>query len=117
MGQSQDFFCFLCTTCYNTYQFDFGGDDSYFGGSKPGKRGRGAGGKGKEVVAVEDREYRVDFMEMAIVKRLTGKEILRQVGDSIDEQSAVKTDGWSSYIRLLNACLNTTTITFAELKQ
>jgi len=43
---------------------------------------------------------------MAILKRLTGKEVLNSIG----EQSAVKIDGWRSYIRLLRACLNTTTI-------
>ena len=33
-------------------------DDSYFGGSKPGKRGRGASKKSKVVIAVEDKEDR-----------------------------------------------------------
>ena len=75
-------------------------DDSYFGGSKPGKRGRGASKKSKVVIAVEDKEDRAGFMKMAIVKRLTGKEIPRQMGNSIDEQSTVKTDGWRSYIVL-----------------
>ncbi len=36
-------------------------DDTYFGPSKPGKRGRGAGGKTKVVVAVESKTINHDL--------------------------------------------------------
>jgi hypothetical protein len=50
-------------------------DDTYFGSSKPGKRGRGAEGKTKVVVAVENRGDKAGFatmqpVEKSVVKRL-----------------------------------------------
>ena len=39
-------------------------DDSYFGASKPGKRGRGAAGKAKVVVAVQTLENNSGFAKM-----------------------------------------------------
>ncbi|MEJ5301664.1 MAG: IS1595 family transposase [Thermodesulforhabdaceae bacterium] len=48
-------------------------DDSYFGPSKPGKRGRGAVGKSKVVVAVENKGDRAGYVKMSLVNRVSGE--------------------------------------------
>ncbi len=72
-------------------------DDSYFGPSKPGKRGRGAAGKTKVVVAVENRDNKAGFVKMSAVERLTADEILQCMGESLQGDSTLRSDGWPSY--------------------
>jgi hypothetical protein len=50
-------------------------DDTYFGAPKPGKRGRGAAGKAKVVVAVETPHNKPRFATMHLVPRVSGQEI------------------------------------------
>jgi hypothetical protein len=50
-------------------------DDTYVGGPKPGKRGRGAAGKSKVVVAVETPGDKPRFAAMRQVPRVSGGEI------------------------------------------
>ena len=72
-------------------------DDSYFGGSKPGKEGRGALGKGKVIVSVEDRGRRAGFAKMSKVDSMSSNNISRTAGDHLTDNSKVKTDGWRAY--------------------
>jgi len=79
----------------------FGGlvemDDSYSGPSKPGKRGRGAAGKTKVVVAVENRGKKAGFVKMAPVERVSRDEILMSMGENLDKDSMLRSGGWRSY--------------------
>lgn len=50
-------------------------DDSYFGGSKPGKRGRGPAGKATVVVSVGDRGRKAGFAKMHKVEKMTSDNI------------------------------------------
>jgi hypothetical protein len=50
-------------------------DDTYFGAPKSGKRGRGAAGKAKVVVAVETPGSKPRFATMHLVPRVSGQEI------------------------------------------
>ena len=50
-------------------------DDTYFGAPKPGKRGRGAAGKTKVVVAVETPTDKPRFAAMRLVPRVSRAEI------------------------------------------
>jgi transposase-like protein len=72
-------------------------DDSYFGGSKPGKEGRGALGKAKVIVSVEDLGRKAGFAKMSKVDSVSGKNISRVAGDHLRDNSKVKTDGWGAY--------------------
>jgi transposase-like protein len=72
-------------------------DDSYFGGSKPGKEGRGALDKAKVVVSVEDRGRKAGFAKMSMVDGMSGKDIGRVAGLHLTDNSKVKTDGWAGY--------------------
>ena len=72
-------------------------DDTYFGAPKPGKRGRGAAGKAKVVVAVETPGNKPRFAAMRMVPRVNGEEIQALVRERLVEEVVVKTDGWQGY--------------------
>ena len=72
-------------------------DDTYFGAPKPGKRGRGAAGKAKVVVAVETPGKKPRFAAMHMVPRVSGQEIQALVRARLVAEVVVKTDGWQGY--------------------
>lgn len=72
-------------------------DDTYFGAPKPGKRGRGAAGKAKVVVAVETPENKPRFAAMRMVPRVSAPEIQAVVQECLAEEVVVRTDGWQGY--------------------
>jgi len=73
-------------------------DDTYFGAPKPGKRGRGAAGKAKVVVAVETpTEKKPRFAAMRMVPRVSSAEIQPLVRERLAAEAVIKTDGWQGY--------------------
>ncbi|MBU2488763.1 MAG: IS1595 family transposase [Proteobacteria bacterium] len=58
-------------------------DDAFVGGKKPGKRGRGAGGKKPVLVAVEKRGKTAGFVSMRAVEIISGEEIKRFLSRSV----------------------------------
>jgi transposase-like protein len=73
-------------------------DESYVGGEKSGKRGRGAGGKALVAVAVEDKgDQGIGRIRMAVVPDASGNSLIGFVKASVVEGSGVRTDGWSGY--------------------
>lgn len=72
-------------------------DDTYVGAPKPGKRGRGAAGKAKVVVAVETPDDKPRFATMRIVPRVSGEEVQALVKERMVAQTVIRTDGWQGY--------------------
>lgn len=73
-------------------------DETYVGGKKAGKRGRGAEGKALVVIAVEDKaEKGIGRIRMAIVPNAAAESLTPFVKASIQEGSTVRTDGWGGY--------------------
>ena len=72
-------------------------DDTYFGAPKPGKRGRGAAGKAKVVVAVETPTDKPRFAAMRLVPRVSSEEIQVLVQERLATEAVIKTDGWQGY--------------------
>jgi transposase-like protein len=82
-------------------------DESYVGGEKPGKRGRGAEGKALVVVAVEDKADKgIGRIRMAIVPDASARSLTPFVKASIQEGSTVRTDGWHGYDGLKSSGYN-----------
>ena len=76
-------------------------DESYLGGEKPGKRGRGAGGKALVVVAVEDKADKgIGRIRMAVVPDATAESLTPFLKASVQEGSTDRTDGWGGYGKL-----------------
>lgn len=76
-------------------------DDSYFGASKPGKRGRGARDKGKVLVAVQTVDDKPGFAKMERLESISANEIHKIAQEVLDQNVLVRTDGWLAY-RVLN---------------
>jgi len=72
-------------------------DDSYFGPSGRGQRGRGTKGKVPVVVAVENRGKKPGFAAMRVVDNLKSVHIAHFAQEKIKEQQTLRTDGYVSY--------------------
>jgi hypothetical protein len=70
-------------------------DDSYFGAPKPRKRGRGAAGRAKVVVAVETPADKPIFAAMHLVPRVSREEIQLLVQERLATEALIKPDGQS----------------------
>ena len=75
-------------------------DETYIGGGKPGKRGRGAAGKALVVIAAQLDETRVGRIRLKRVPDASGKSLEEAVKDTVTPASIVCTDGWNGYNRL-----------------
>lgn len=75
-------------------------DETYIGGKRPGKRGRGAAGKSLVLVAVEDKDNHIGRIRLRRVLDAGAESLIPAVQESVVPCSIVRTDGWSSYERL-----------------
>lgn len=69
-------------------------DDTYVGGKKPGKRGRGAKGKKSILVAVEHKAETAGFVAMKAVQSVSGKEIKSFLERHLSPGQHVRTDAF-----------------------
>jgi transposase-like protein len=73
-------------------------DETYVGGEKPGKRGRGAAGKTLVLVAVEDKgEEGIGRIRLHRVADASAHSLTPAVQAMVTPASTVRTDGWSGY--------------------
>lgn len=72
-------------------------DETYLGGERPGKRGRGAAGKTLVVIAVEDKGKELGRIRLVKVADASAQSLTAAVQKSVDLGSQVRTDGWSGY--------------------
>ncbi|MBW2308030.1 MAG: IS1595 family transposase, partial [Deltaproteobacteria bacterium] len=75
-------------------------DETYIGGTKSGKRGRGATGKALVVVAAEDKDNRIGRIRLCRVQDASDESLTVAVIESLEPGSIVRTDGWSGYASL-----------------
>jgi hypothetical protein len=72
-------------------------DETYFGAPKPGKRGGGAAGKAKVVVAVETPGPKPRFATMRRVPKVGRHDIKSMAQECLSVAATVRTDGWQPY--------------------
>ena len=78
-------------------------DETYVGGQKSGKRGRGAEGKSLVMIAVEDkRELGFGRIRLGRVEDASGDSLTKFIVDNVEAGSTVRTDGWKGYNGLIN---------------
>lgn len=75
-------------------------DETYVGGKKPGKRGRGAAGKALVVIAAEIDGKRIGRIRLRRVPDAAGESLEKAVQEAAEEKSVIRTDGWKGYNRL-----------------
>ena len=78
-------------------------DETYIGGPRAGKRGRGATGKTLVVVAVEDRGKRPGRIRLHKVKDASEQSLIPAVKECVQVNSEVRTDSWDGYNKLSSA--------------
>jgi len=72
-------------------------DETFIGGERPGKRGRGAGGKTLVVIAAQADGTRIGRIRLARVASASGNHLERAVSQAVEPDSTVRTDGWGGY--------------------
>jgi transposase-like protein len=73
-------------------------DETYVGGKKPGKRGRGAVGKALVGIAVEDKaEEKIGRIRLWHLKDASGDSLTHFVQKVVDQDSIIYTDDWQGY--------------------
>ena len=75
-------------------------DETYIGGPRSGKRGRGAAGKTLVLVAVEAKDKRPGRIRLHKIKDASGASLMPAVKECVRPQSEVRTDGWEGYASL-----------------
>jgi transposase-like protein len=85
-------------------------DETYIGGPRPGKRGRGAAGKTLVVIAVEDKGKRAGRIRLYKVKDASAQSLIPVIKESIQPNAEVCTDAWNGYGKLSSSCFQHTII-------
>ena len=83
-------------------------DETYVGGPRPGRSGRGAAGKTKVAGAVETgrgqaRGRRLGRLRLAVVPDASARSLEGFIGENVAKPATVTTDGWSGYTGLAAA--------------
>ena len=83
-------------------------DETFVGGVKTGKRGRGAAGKVPVLIAAEVRKSAVGRIRLQLIPDATASTLLDTVEELVEPGSNVVTDGLSSYAGLTGRGFNHT---------
>lgn len=75
-------------------------DETYIGGPRPGKRGRGAENKTLVFVAVEVKDKRAGRIRLHTIKDASGDSLIPAIKESIQSGSEINTDNWRGYDQL-----------------
>lgn len=75
-------------------------DETYIGGERPGKRGRGAAGKSLVMIAVEDKGNRSGRIRLCRVLDASAASLTPAVQTGVEPGSEIRTDGWNGYREL-----------------
>jgi transposase-like protein len=92
-------------------------DETFIGGQKPGKRGRGAEGKVLVGVAVEDKEDEgMGRIRLGVLPNASADSLTGFVQDSVVGGTTIRTDDWPGYSRLAPSGYHHVVIDSYELK-
>lgn len=72
-------------------------DETYLGGQKSGKRGRGASGKTLVLIACELKGKRIGRIRLYLLKDASSESLIGAIRELIEPGSTIQTDDWSSY--------------------
>ena len=72
-------------------------DETYIGGKKNGKRGRGAGGKVLVLIAAQIDGKRIGRIRLKRIPNASGDSLNQAIKETIEPGSTIITDGWEGY--------------------
>ena len=76
-------------------------DETYVGGEKPGKRGRGATGKTLVLIAAQEDGRRIGRIRLHRVADASAGSLEPAIEEMISPGSTIRTDGWNGYRGLM----------------
>lgn len=92
-------------------------DETYIGGEKPGKRGRGAQGKALVAIAVEDKAgQRIGRIRLSIIPDASSASLTSFAQQCIKHGSTVRTDDWPGYNNLSSSFYSHEVVRSTDLK-
>ena len=75
-------------------------DETFIGGERPGKRGRGAAGKSLVAIAVEITDSRIGRIRLKQIEDASSDSLDDAVENTVNKGSWIRTDGWKGYSHL-----------------
>ena len=78
-------------------------DETYMGGERPGKRGRGATNKTMVLIAVEDKGNEIGRIRLQRIDDASANSLIPAIQKNVELGSIVRTDGWNGYNGLIAA--------------
>ncbi len=75
-------------------------DETYVGGEKPGKRGRGAAGKALVLIATQMNDKGIGRIRLRRIRDASAASLDPAVQEAVESGSVVRTDGWGGYNNL-----------------
>jgi transposase-like protein len=75
-------------------------DETYLGGEKPGKRGRGAAGKALVLIAAQEDKNRIGRIRLRRVLDASADGLSPAIREAVEPASTLRTDGWPGYAGL-----------------
>jgi len=78
-------------------------DETYMGGERPGKRGRGATNKTLVLIAVEDKGNEIGRIRLQSIDNASANSLIPAIQKNVELGSIVRTDGWNGYNGLITA--------------
>lgn len=72
-------------------------DETFVGGKKTGKRGRGVEGKALVIIALEVPKYGTGRVRLEIAPDASGKSLKAFILNNIERGATITTDGWKGY--------------------
>lgn len=89
-------------------------DETYIGGEKSGKRGRGATGKVLVMIAAEQVGEKIGRIRLAQVPDASGESLESAIKLTVEAGTDIHTDGWSGYRGLRKLGYNHDVVRFSE---
>lgn len=75
-------------------------DETYLGGQRPGKRGRGAEGKTLILIAAQENDYHIGRIRLRRVDNASSDTLVAALTGMVEPGSTIRTDGWTGYKKL-----------------
>lgn len=72
-------------------------DETFVGGVRSGKRGRGAEGKALVLIVAEEKKKAMGRIRLRIIPDATSKSLETAIRETVQLGSTIKTDGWRGY--------------------
>lgn len=77
-------------------------DETYIGGEKSGKRGRGAAGKALILIMAEDDDGKIGRIRLSRIHNASSESLINTIKTHINPGSTLHTDGWKGYENIDN---------------